>query len=133
MARIGGGHDLRETVKRFNETCNGRSTAFLPGLPYHNVWCRIADPSIPGGHADSFTTSITLHLRPEAVRRDKIVDPHHKPVDWEDPDIDFASTRPQGLSVTRHTPAPSSGPSSGRRWSTKLPRRCGQLPRTLDQ
>ena len=51
-----GGHDLRETVERFNETCNLRSTAFLPGLPYHNVWCRIADPSIPGGHADSFTT-----------------------------------------------------------------------------
>ena len=34
-----GGHDLRETVKRFNETWNGQSKAFLPGLPYHNVWC----------------------------------------------------------------------------------------------
>ena len=92
-----GGHDLREAVKRFNEACNGRSTAFLPGLPYHDVWCRIADPSVPGGHADSFTTSITLHLRPEAVRRDRIVDPQHKPVDWEDPDIDFASYSSTGV------------------------------------
>ena len=51
-----GGHDLRETVMRFNEAWDGQSRAFLPGLPYHKVWCRIADPSIPGGHADSFTT-----------------------------------------------------------------------------
>ena len=92
-----GGQDLRETVKRFNETCNGRSTAFLPGLPYHDVWCRIADPSVPGGHADSFTTSITLHLRPEAVRRDRIVDPQHKPVDREDPDLDFARYSSTGV------------------------------------
>ena len=92
-----GGHDLRETVMRFNESRDGQSRAFLPGLPYHKVWCRIADPSIPGGHADSFTTSITLHLRPEAVRRDRIVDPQHKPVDWEDPDIDFASYSSTGV------------------------------------
>ena len=67
--RCCGGHDLRETVKRFNETYDGQSTAFLPGHPYHDVWCRTSDPSIPGGHADSFITSITLHLRPEAVRK----------------------------------------------------------------
>ena len=30
------------------------------------------------------------------------------------------ATRPLGLSVTQHTPAPSSGPSYGRQWSTKL-------------
>ena len=92
-----GGHDLRETVMRFNESRNGQSKAFLPGLPYHKVWRRIADPSVPGGHADSFTTSITLHLRPEAVRRDKIADPKHKPVDWDDPNIDFASYSSTGV------------------------------------
>ena len=37
-----GGHDLRETVKPFNETCEGQSRAFLPGHPYHDVWCRTA-------------------------------------------------------------------------------------------
>ena len=77
-----GGHDLRETVKRFNRSFDGRSSAFLPGHPYHEVWCRISDPSIPGGHADSFTTSIALHLRPEVVRKEKIVNPEHEPVDW---------------------------------------------------
>ena len=92
-----GGHDLRETVKRFNETYDGQSRAFLPGHPYHEVWCRIADPSVPGGHADSFTTSIMLHLRPEAVRKGRIVDPDHKPVDWEDPDLDFANYSSTGV------------------------------------
>ena len=92
-----GGHDLRGAVKRFNETSNLRSTAFLPGLPYHRVWRRVADPSIPGGHADSFTTSIAFHLRPEAVRNDRIVDPQHKPVDWKDPDIDFAAHSSTGV------------------------------------
>ena len=85
-----GGHDLRETVERFNDGFEGRSRAFLPGLPYHDVWCRIGDPSVPGGHADSFGTSIALHLRPEAVRKDRIIAPAHKPVDWQDPELDFA-------------------------------------------
>ena len=92
-----GGHDLRETVQRFNEAFDGRSQAFLPGHPYHQVWCRLADPSIPGGHADSFTTSIMLHLRPEAVRKGKIIDPKHKPVDWEDPSLDFADYSSTGV------------------------------------
>ena len=92
-----GGHDLRETVKRFNETHAGTSKAILPGHPFHDVWCRVADSSVPGGHADSFTTSIMLHLRPEAVRKEKIVDPGHKPVDWEDPDLDFASYSSTGV------------------------------------
>ena len=92
-----GGHDLREPVKRFNETHEGQSTAFLPGLPYNKIWRRIADPSVPGGHADSFTTSIMLHLRPEAVRGDKIIDPRHGPVNWEDPDLDFASYSTTGV------------------------------------
>ena len=56
-----------------------------------------SDPSIPGDHSDSFTTSITLHLRPDAVRKDKIVDPQHEPVDWEDPDLDFASHSSTGV------------------------------------
>ena len=92
-----GGHDLREPVKRFNETHDGQSTVFLPGHPYDKIWRRIADPSVPGGHADSFTTSIMLHLRPDAVRLDKIVDPKHGPVSWEDPDLDFAAYSPTGV------------------------------------
>lgn len=65
--------------------------------PYHDIWCRLADASVPGGHADSFTTSIVLHLRPESVLKDKIVDPDHAPVDWSDPDLDFSLYSPTGV------------------------------------
>ena len=92
-----GGHDLRGTVARFNENLDGRSEAFLPAHPYHEIWCRLADASVPGGHADSFTTSIALHLRPEAVLKDKIVDPGHAPVDWSDPDLDFSRYSATGV------------------------------------
>ncbi len=84
-----GGHDLRDTVSRFNSEYAGKAKCYLPGLPYHDIWCRIGDPSVPGGHADSFATSIALHLRPGSVRADQIVDPAHGEVDWQDPKIDF--------------------------------------------
>ena len=92
-----GGHDLRATVGRFNEEQGGGAVAFLPAHPYRDIWCRIADPSVPGGHADSFTTSITLHLRPEAVRRDRITNPRHGEVDWDDPEIDFTRYSATGV------------------------------------
>ena len=85
-----GGHDLREAVQRFNDAYSGCSAAFLPPHPYDDIWRRIGDPAVPGGHADSFATSIALHLRPEAVRADRIIDPQHRPVDWQDPALDFA-------------------------------------------
>ena len=92
-----GGHDLRGTVERFNDAFNGHAKAFLPEHPYHDIWCRLADASIPGGHADSFTTSIALHLRPQAVLRDKIVNPDHEPVDWSDPGLDFSRYSSTGV------------------------------------
>ena len=52
---------------------------------------------MPGGHADSFATSIALHLRPEAVRQDLISDPQLGSVDWEDPDLDFAKYSSTGV------------------------------------
>ena len=92
-----GGHDLQVTVERFNSAFNGQTEAFLPGHPYHDIWCQIGDASVPGGHADSFTTSIALHLRPEAVLRERIVDPDHRPVDWQDPKLDFARYSQTGV------------------------------------
>ena len=92
-----GGHDLRATIERFNKETRGEATAYLPGLPYHDIWCRIGDPSVPGGHADSFATSLALYLRPESVRVDKIVNPRHDEVDWNDPDIDFAHYSSTGV------------------------------------
>ena len=84
-------------MERFNDAFNGHAKAFLPEHPYHDIWCRLGDASIPGGHADSFTTSIALHLRPQAVLRDKIVNPHHEPVDWSDPGLDFSRYSSTGV------------------------------------
>lgn len=63
----------------------------------HAIWCRIGDSTIPGGHADSFATSITLCLRPESVRVDQISDPKNEPVDWEDPHLDLARYSSTGV------------------------------------
>ena len=62
-----GGHDLAAVVDHFNQLYQRKAHAFLPSHPFHEIWCRIGDPSIPVGHADSFTTSISLYLRPEFV------------------------------------------------------------------
>jgi creatinine amidohydrolase len=90
-------HNLRETVERFNRDYSRKSRAYLPGFPYHDIWCRIGDPANPGGHADAFGTSIALYLRPEKVRKDKIANPHNKEVDWNDPNLDFSRYSQTGV------------------------------------
>jgi creatinine amidohydrolase len=90
-------HDLREAVTRYNKESGKKSRAYLPALPYHDIWMRIGDPNNPGGHADSFTTSIMLYHRPELVRRSKIINPHHREVDWNDPDLDFSEYSHTGV------------------------------------
>ena len=92
-----GGHELGDTIAKFNLSHRPQSLAFLPPHPYNDIWRRIGEPDVPGGHADSFATSIALHLRPEAVRRHKIVDPAHGPIDWQDPDLDFARYSSTGV------------------------------------
>ena len=99
-----GAHQLQEVA----DEVNGRSgpRVFVPETPYHRSWCRIGDPNIPGGHADSFTTSLALYLRPESVRQDKIVNPSSAAVDWDDPQLDFAQYSVTGVigDPTRATP-----------------------------
>lgn len=92
-----GGHDLTSTVEAFNEAHKGQCKADLPELPYREIWCRVGDPSVPGGHADSFSTSIALYLRPEAVRRELIPAAQSASVDWGDPDLDFTRYSPTGV------------------------------------
>ncbi|MCY3958486.1 MAG: creatininase family protein [Chloroflexi bacterium] len=92
-----GGHDLRETVREFNQASPHEAQAFLPEHPFHDIWCRLGDPDVPGGHADSFSTSISLHLRPATVRVNEIRDPAHRAVDWQDPDLDFARYSSTGV------------------------------------
>jgi creatinine amidohydrolase len=57
----------------------------------------VADPSIPGGHADSFSTSISLYLRPESVRKELIANPKQREVNWSDPKLDFSRYSPTGV------------------------------------
>lgn len=92
-----GGHDLTAVVDRFNQLHEGRAQVFLPSHPFHDIWCRLADPSIPTGHADSFTTSISLYLRPESVRQERITNSHSIKVDWNDPNLDFARYSSTGV------------------------------------
>ena len=49
------------------------------------------------GHADSFTTSLALYLRPKSVRLDKITNPNNAAVDWADPQLDFAQYSATGV------------------------------------
>lgn len=92
-----GQHDLREAVTRYNKESGKKSRAYLPAMPYHDIWMRIGDPNNPGGHADSFTTSIMLYHRPEMVRQNKIINPHSTEVDWDDPNLDFGKYSQTGV------------------------------------
>ncbi len=92
-----GGHDLSGVVARFNQIYQDKTQVFLPPHPFHEIWCRLADPAIPVGHADSFTTSISLYLRPESVRQNHISDPHSTEVDWSDPHLDFTRYTTTGV------------------------------------
>ena len=92
-----GEHRLQETVDRFNARFAPRCLARLPSLPYHDIWCRVGDPSVPGGHADSFTTSIALHRRPDTVRLDRIPSGRSREVDWDDPHLDFTKYSDTGV------------------------------------
>ena len=92
-----GEHRLEEAVDRFNAKFRPSCVAHLPPLPYHDVWCRVADPSVLGGHADSFTTSIALHRRPDTVRLDRIPSTSSREVDWNDPHLDFTKYSDTGV------------------------------------
>jgi creatinine amidohydrolase len=90
-----GGHRLHGTVERINR--EGRAMAVWPEQPYYRIWCRLGDPSVPCGHADSFTTSIALYKRPKTVRTGRIINPQSREPDWDSPDLDFARYSSTGV------------------------------------
>ncbi len=92
-----GEHDLSGVVERFNAANTKRARAHLPELPYHEIWCSVADASVPGGHADSFTTSIAMHRHPELVRRDKIPSDVSAQPDWSSTEQDFTKVSTTGV------------------------------------
>ena len=90
-----GQHDLTDVIERFNAShAQARAWQPLPDYP------RIADEAfgrrVPGGHADSFATSICLLLRPEAVRRELIARPTMRPFEWER-EMDFSNISDTGV------------------------------------
>lgn len=91
-----GEHDLSDVVARFNESRDD-ARAHLPELPYHAIWCEVADPDVPGGHADSFTTSIALHRHPELVRTERVPSGASTQPDWSRKDLDFTEVSSTGV------------------------------------
>lgn len=91
-----GGHDLSVAVDGFNAGSTNRAIAHLPSHEFHEIWCRVGDPAVPGGHADSFTTSITLDRHPELVHPELVPGPSEEP-DWTDPNLDFRQYSESGV------------------------------------
>jgi creatinine amidohydrolase len=92
-----GGHDLRDVVNSFNSKRGDSTRVFLPAQPFHDVWCSVADPTVAGGHADSFTTSILQAKRPASVRADRLPQETSREPDWNDPNLDFARYSTTGV------------------------------------
>lgn len=92
-----GGHLLNSVGVRFNQDYAGKAGVEILAHPFHDVWCTHADPQIPGGHADSFTTSLGLYKHPDRIREELIADPSSSEPDWDDPELDFAAYSATGV------------------------------------
>ena len=66
-------------------------------MPYSRLWQRLNYGHIPGGHADSFATSVALYLRPELVKDAEGVKPEIQTVDWGDPNLDLTKYSTSGV------------------------------------
>lgn len=108
-----GGHDLAQIVADFNRVRGPDAQAYLPGIPFHDLWCRMGYEHIPSGHADAFATSLAMYLRPESVRTELIRNPQNGPVDWETPNLDFAQFTETGVIGD---PTPASAEMGSRIW-----------------
>lgn len=92
-----GQHNLEDLQFTFNKKYAGLSKMYLPAWPYYDIWCRLGDPTVAGGHADSLATSIALFLRPEAVRQNKIYNPVNREVDWSNQQLDLSRYSSSGV------------------------------------
>jgi creatinine amidohydrolase len=90
-----GQHDLKPVIDRFNASHKG-CAAYQPIIDYGTVCDTAFGRPVPGGHADSFATSIRLHLNRDAVRMDKVREPTLRPFEWSDA-MDFASISDTGV------------------------------------
>jgi creatinine amidohydrolase len=114
-----GGHRLAELVRRFNDAHDGVARLWVPEHPYHAVWCAVADPAVPGGHADSFATSIALFRHPERVRPDRVPAAGEAGPDLSDPTADWSLVSPTGVVGD---PTRASAELGARLWSETVER-----------
>jgi creatinine amidohydrolase len=84
-----GQHDLRIAINSIQSSIS-HLKIWQPDMPYSEIWNRVYGSAIPGGHADSFATSLAMYLRPESVRKDQILNPENLQPDWSDPNLDFS-------------------------------------------
>ena len=90
-----GQHNLATVVEAFNASHEG-CQVFQPVLDY-GVFCDIAFArKVPGGHADSFATSLRLNLDRTSVREDRIRMPKLEPIEWSE-NMDFAAISDTGV------------------------------------
>jgi creatinine amidohydrolase len=92
-----GGHDLSRVVDEFNAT-HEVAFACQPVINYGGICLAAFGGPVPGGHADSFATSIRLHLDSERVRTADIRRPRPEAItiDWSDP-LDFSAFSDTGV------------------------------------
>jgi creatinine amidohydrolase/Fe(II)-dependent formamide hydrolase-like protein len=116
-----GGHRLAELAERFNVANAGIARLWVPEPPYHEIWCSVADPRVPGGHADSFATSIVFTATPSVSGPTEC----RRPLPWRPASTTRRPTgawlsRPASL-ATRHEPQRRLVPSCGNERSTGSP------------
>ncbi len=90
-----GQHDLKVVIDRFSASHQG-CAAYQPVIDHGAICDTAFGRQIPGGHADSFATSIRLYLNKEAVRMDKVRMSRLQPFDWGG-QLDFSAVSDTGV------------------------------------
>ena len=92
-----GQHELSRPISTFNTRHVG-SKAYQPVIDYGRISQAAFGEAVPGGHADSFATSIRMYLDAERVRMSELKRPRDEAIaiDWREP-LDFARFSDTGV------------------------------------
>jgi creatinine amidohydrolase len=89
-----GQHELGNVVERFNAS-QDECRAYQPVVDYGHISMSVLG-DVPGGHADSFGTSICMLLNESGLRSELIRKPRNKPFAWSDT-MNFAAISDTGV------------------------------------